>query len=37
MKKNGFKLCMSSKWLIGKGFYKGQVLNLSFMASGCVR
>jgi hypothetical protein len=37
MKKNGFKLRMSSKSLICNGFYKGQVLALSFMASGSVR
>ena len=37
MKKNGFKPRMSSKWLIGNGFYKGQPLTLSFMARGSVR
>ncbi len=37
MKKNGSELCMSSKWLIGNGFYKRQVLNLSFMTPGFVR
>jgi hypothetical protein len=37
MKKNGFKLRMSSKWLICNGFYKGHVLTVSFMARGSVR
>jgi hypothetical protein len=37
MKKNGFKLRMSSKLLIGKGFYKRQVLSLSFMPLGFVQ
>jgi hypothetical protein len=32
MKKNGIKPCMSFKWLICNGFYKGQALTLSFMA-----
>ena len=34
MKKNGFKLRMSSKWLIGNGFCKRQVMNLSVMTPG---
>ena len=37
MRKNGFELCMSSKWLIGNDFYKRQVSNLSFMTLGFVQ
>jgi hypothetical protein len=37
MKKKGFKLRMSSKWLMGKGFYKRQVMNLSFTTLGFVQ
>jgi hypothetical protein len=37
MNKNGLKLRMSSNWLIGNGFYKRQVMNLSFMTLGFVQ
>lgn len=37
MEKNGFKLRMSSKWLICNEFYKGQALIVSFMAHGSVQ
>jgi hypothetical protein len=37
MRKSGLEPHMSSKWLMYKGFYKGQVSHLSFMAPGFVR
>ena len=37
MNKNGFKLRMSSNWLMGKGFHKRQVMSLSFMTLGFVQ
>ena len=37
MKKNGFKLHVSSRCLICNGFYKRQAPTLSFMTHGFVR
>jgi hypothetical protein len=37
MRKNGFELCMSSKWLFDNDFYKRQVSHLSFMTVGFVQ